>query len=57
MESAKSSYRVDLEAGFQIIHIDPSIDIHKTILNKEDKEMSLLHRSSEGYQRPMQKVW
>lgn len=28
MESAKLSYRADLEAGFQIIHIDPSIDIH-----------------------------
>src|SRR3990167_370559 len=30
MESAKSSYRVDLEAGFQIIHIDPSVDIHSS---------------------------
>jgi tagatose-1,6-bisphosphate aldolase non-catalytic subunit AgaZ/GatZ len=28
MESAKSSYRADLEAGFQVLHIDPSIDIH-----------------------------
>jgi tagatose-1,6-bisphosphate aldolase non-catalytic subunit AgaZ/GatZ len=28
MESAKLSYRADLEAGFQILHIDPSIDIH-----------------------------
>lgn len=28
MESAKSSFRADIEAGFQIIHIDPSIDIH-----------------------------
>lgn len=28
MESAKSSYCTDLEAGFQILHIDPSIDIH-----------------------------
>ena len=27
MESAKSSYREDLEAGFQVLHIDPSIDI------------------------------
>jgi tagatose-1,6-bisphosphate aldolase non-catalytic subunit AgaZ/GatZ len=27
MESAKSSYRADLEAGFQILHIDPSVDI------------------------------
>jgi tagatose-1,6-bisphosphate aldolase non-catalytic subunit AgaZ/GatZ len=28
MESAKSSYRADLVAGFQVLHIDPSIDIH-----------------------------
>jgi hypothetical protein len=28
MESAKSSFRADLEAGFQVIHIDPSVDIH-----------------------------
>lgn len=28
MDSAKSSYRADIEAGFQVIHIDPSIDIH-----------------------------
>jgi tagatose-1,6-bisphosphate aldolase non-catalytic subunit AgaZ/GatZ len=28
MEYAKSSYRADLVAGFQILHIDPSVDIH-----------------------------
>jgi hypothetical protein len=28
MESAKRSYEADIRAGFQIIHIDPSIDIH-----------------------------
>lgn len=28
MESAKASYRADLQAGFQILHIDPSVDIH-----------------------------
>lgn len=28
MESAKASYRCDLEAGFQVLHIDPSVDIH-----------------------------
>lgn len=28
MESAKDSYRADLEAGFQVLHIDPSVDIH-----------------------------
>jgi hypothetical protein len=27
MESAKASYRADIEAGFQILHIDPSVDI------------------------------
>ena len=28
MESAKKSYLADIESGFDIIHIDPSIDIH-----------------------------
>jgi tagatose-1,6-bisphosphate aldolase non-catalytic subunit AgaZ/GatZ len=28
MDSAKASYRADLEAGFQVLHIDPSVDIH-----------------------------
>ena len=28
MESAKVSFKADIEAGFQIIHIDPSVDIH-----------------------------
>jgi tagatose-1,6-bisphosphate aldolase non-catalytic subunit AgaZ/GatZ len=28
MESAKASYKADIDAGFQILHIDPSIDIH-----------------------------
>jgi len=28
MESAKESYLVDLKAGFKILHIDPSVDIH-----------------------------
>jgi len=28
MESAKSSYRADLKAGFQVLHIDPSVDVH-----------------------------
>lgn len=30
MQSAKMSYAADIAAGFQIIHIDPSIDIHGT---------------------------
>jgi len=28
MDSAKKSYLADINSGFQIIHIDPSIDIH-----------------------------
>ena len=28
MQSAKDSYRADIDAGFQMLHIDPSIDIH-----------------------------
>ena len=28
MQSAKDSYRSDIDAGFHILHIDPSIDIH-----------------------------
>lgn len=28
MESAKLSYRADLDAGFQVLHIDPSVDVH-----------------------------
>ena len=28
MESAKASYCADIDAGFQILHIDPSVDIH-----------------------------
>ncbi len=28
MDSAKKSYKADLDAGFQILHIDPSVDIH-----------------------------
>ena len=27
MDSAKHSYREDIDAGFQMIHIDPSVDI------------------------------
>ena len=28
MESAKLSFRADIDAGFQVLHIDPSVDIH-----------------------------
>jgi len=30
MESAKDSYRADIDAGFHMLHIDPSVDIHST---------------------------
>ena len=30
MESAKSSFKSDIDAGFKILHIDPSIDINET---------------------------
>lgn len=30
MDSSKLSYLRDLEAGFQVLHIDPSIDIHSS---------------------------
>lgn len=29
MQSAKDSYSADIDAGFHMLHIDPSIDIHK----------------------------
>ncbi len=38
MESAKKSFEADIKSGFEIIHIDPSIDIHKTITGKEVME-------------------
>ncbi len=31
MESAKNSYKADIDSGFQILHLDPSIDIHGPI--------------------------
>jgi tagatose-1,6-bisphosphate aldolase non-catalytic subunit AgaZ/GatZ len=30
MESAKLSFLRDMEAGFQVLHTDPSVDIHST---------------------------
>lgn len=35
MASAKRSFEVDIKAGFPMIHIDPSIDIHKTPTQEE----------------------
>ena len=33
MASAKASLDADLQAGFDILHLDPSIDIHETALS------------------------
>lgn len=35
MESAKASYKADLEAGFQMLHIDPSVDIYSELTTDE----------------------
>lgn len=35
MESAKRSFATDIRAGFQMIHLDPSIDIHKKPTREE----------------------
>ena len=34
MESAKKSFKQDIDSGFEILHIDPSIDIHNTLDTK-----------------------
>ena len=28
MQSAKDSFQADIDAGFHMLHIDPSVDIH-----------------------------
>ena len=38
MESAKRSFAVDIKSDFQIIHIDPTTDIHTEISRKETFE-------------------
>ena len=38
MESAKESYKSDIDSGFQILHIDPSIDIHGPVSVDEGLE-------------------
>lgn len=35
MQSAKESYQADIDAGFQSLHIDPSIDIHEDPNNNQ----------------------
>lgn len=36
MASAKESFSIDIESGFDVIHLDPSIDIHKKALSQHD---------------------
>ena len=36
MKSAKQSLRIDIESGFEIIHLDPSIDIHNEDLGQHE---------------------
>lgn len=38
MESAKHSFKEDIESGFQMLHLDPSIDIHKNLTTDESLE-------------------
>ena len=38
MESAKKSYKADIDSGFQILHLDPSIDIHGTLSVEDSLE-------------------
>jgi hypothetical protein len=45
MQSAKESYKSDIDSGFKILHIDPSIDIHG-VPSKDD----LLERLFELYE-------
>ena len=44
MESAKASFKADIDAGFQILHIDPSIDVYGIPSNDEilDRVFELL---------------
>mgnify|MGYP001170841078 FL=1 len=45
MESAKDSYLEDMKAGYKILHIDPSIDIHE-----EPDTNEILNRAFELYE-------
>lgn len=46
MESAKKSYATDIKAGFEVLHLDPSIDIH----HQEVPQEELLERLFELYE-------
>ena len=58
MESAKKSYKADIEAGFQIIHIDPSVDIfgHPNVDEILDRVFELYDFCWSHAQRLNQKV-
>ncbi len=45
MDSAKDSFKSDMDAGFKILHLDPSIDIHKKL-----NENEILERVYELYE-------
>jgi len=49
MASAKESFRHDIEAGFDILHIDPSIDLHTEQLGQSE----ILDRVEELYEHCM----
>ena len=44
MKSARS-YKADIDAGFQVLHIDPSIDVH----NRSPSKNEILERLFELY--------
>lgn len=46
MESAKQSYEADIRTGFDILHLDPSIDIHQDRVSQDE----LLRRLFELYE-------
>lgn len=50
MASAKESFRQDIEAGFDIIHIDPSTDVHADRL----PQATILDRVAELYEHCME---
>ncbi len=35
MSNAKLSFKADIDAGFEILHLDPSVDIHKNLTEDE----------------------
>ncbi|MEI6713464.1 MAG: class II D-tagatose-bisphosphate aldolase, non-catalytic subunit [Verrucomicrobiota bacterium] len=58
MESAKRSYLADIEAGFQMLHIDPSVEIHGelTLIQTLDRVFELYEYCWETAERLGQEV-